>query len=201
MQSYVFKKMYSFLFSKKELQQKDEMLNNKILKIRETLTPHQLEIREDIDDNLISSAGVNILFLDCDYAEKELQNIDLANSPWEKLACILNCCKVLVMAIQQTGAMAGADDFLPVFMYLTTTTSFSRKFRYTVLRANVPHLHSHLSFIDRFTGNIFQLAVSVTCSAQEYRSNESFCFYTHLVCAVSYIEGLMQFFFPSDLLR
>ena len=95
MQSYVFKKMYSFLFSKKELQQKDELLNNKILKIRETLTPHQLEIREDIDDNLISSAGVNILFMDCDYAEKELQNIDLANSPWEKLACILNCCKVL----------------------------------------------------------------------------------------------------------
>lgn len=57
MQTYVFKKMYSFLFSKKELQQKDEQLNNKILKIRETLTPHQLDIRDDIDDDLIYAAG------------------------------------------------------------------------------------------------------------------------------------------------
>ncbi|KAH3760481.1 vacuolar protein sorting-associated protein 9A [Pelomyxa schiedti] len=147
---YVLEHFYQALFVKKELQQRDAFLSDKIAKLQPHLTPKLLDMREDLDHDLIQSA------------ENELMELENSKTPVDKLTSILNCCKVLVLVLQKAGAAAGADDFLPVFIY-------------TVLHANVPHLHSHLNFIERLSDN-------------SSSANEAFCFYTHLVCAATYIE-------------
>ncbi|KAH3758666.1 Vacuolar protein sorting-associated protein 9A [Pelomyxa schiedti] len=146
----IFLRMYNQLFTKKELQIKDTQLSKHIARISPLVRPQNMHLREDLDYDLISAA------------EAELQEMDNVVTPDEKLLCILNCCKVLVNVLQSFGSTAGADDFLPLFIF-------------TVLRANVPRLHSNLSFIDRFSND-------------RGRSSEAYCFYTHLMCAATYIE-------------
>lgn len=46
----------------------------------------------------------------------------------------------------------------------------------TLIRANLPHLHSHLSFIQRFRDR------------NNSHNNEALCFATHLECAAEYVE-------------
>lgn len=51
-------------------------------------------------------------------------------APHEKLLCITNCCQVinnllLNASISENHTLAGADDFLPVLIYVTIKASFS----------------------------------------------------------------------------
>jgi Rab5 GDP/GTP exchange factor len=57
-------------------------------------------------------------------AQKELQKINLYKAPRDKLACILNCCKVINNLLLNASVMSndnppGADEFLPVLIYVT----------------------------------------------------------------------------------
>ena len=75
-------------------------------------------------------------------AMAELQKINTFKAPRDKLVCILNCCKVVtnllnVSAAESDGAPPGADDFLPVLIYV-------------VLRAGVPGLYANLLYIERY---------------------------------------------------
>lgn len=61
-------------------------------------------------------------------AEKELQRINAFKSPREKLLCIMNCCRVinnllLNASMSENIVLAGADDFLPVLIYVMIKAS------------------------------------------------------------------------------
>lgn len=61
-------------------------------------------------------------------AQKELQKINMYKAPRDKLVCILNCCKVINnLLINASIALKdnppGADDFLPVLIYVTLKAS------------------------------------------------------------------------------
>lgn len=75
-------------------------------------------------------------------AEKELQKINAFKAPREKLLCVMNCCKVinnllLNASMSENHVLAGADDFLPVLIYV-------------MIKANPPQLHSNLKFIQLY---------------------------------------------------
>uniref|UniRef100_A0A0A9BK52 VPS9 domain-containing protein n=1 Tax=Arundo donax TaxID=35708 RepID=A0A0A9BK52_ARUDO len=63
-------------------------------------------------------------------------------APRDKLACILNCCKVINNLLLNASIVSnenppGADEFLPVLIYVT-------------IKANPPQLHSNLLYIQRY---------------------------------------------------
>lgn len=64
------------------------------------------------------------LFFYFQLAQKELQKINMYKAPRDKLVCILNCCKVinnllLNASIALNENPPGADEFLPVLIYVT----------------------------------------------------------------------------------
>ncbi|KAK2994841.1 hypothetical protein RJ640_026038, partial [Escallonia rubra] len=75
-------------------------------------------------------------------AQKELQKMNSYKAPRDKLACILSCCKVinnflLSASISSNENPPGADEFLPVLIYVT-------------IKANPQQLHSNLLYIQRY---------------------------------------------------
>lgn len=61
-------------------------------------------------------------------AQKELQKINTYKAPRDKLVCILNCCRVinnllLNVSIGSKDNPPGADDFLPVLIYVVIKVS------------------------------------------------------------------------------
>lgn len=102
-------------------------------------------------------------------AEKELQKVNAFKAPREKLLCILNCCRVinnllLNASMSQNIVLAGADDFLPVLIYIT-------------IKANPPQLHSNLKFIQLYR-------------RQSKLVSEEAYYFTNLVSAKSFIVDL-----------
>lgn len=68
------------------------------------------------------------VFLLVQLAQKELQKINMYKAPRDKLVCILNCCKVinnllLNASIASNENPPGADEFLPVLIYVTIKAS------------------------------------------------------------------------------
>ncbi|XP_058089987.1 vacuolar protein sorting-associated protein 9A-like isoform X3 [Magnolia sinica] len=102
-------------------------------------------------------------------AVKELQKINSSRAPREKLLCILNCCRVinnllLNVSMSTDHIPAGADDFLPVLIYVT-------------IKANPPQLHSNLKFIQLFR-------------RQSKLISEAAYYLTNLISAESFIMAL-----------
>jgi hypothetical protein len=63
-------------------------------------------------------------------AQKELQKINLYKAPRDKLPCILNCCKAINNLLLNASVMSndnppGADEFLPVLIYVTIKVRFT----------------------------------------------------------------------------
>ncbi|CAK7340083.1 unnamed protein product [Dovyalis caffra] len=57
-------------------------------------------------------------------AEKELQKLNAFRAPREKLLCIMSCCRIinnllLNASMSENHVLGGADDFLPVLIYVT----------------------------------------------------------------------------------
>nr|XP_029121848.1 vacuolar protein sorting-associated protein 9A isoform X3 [Elaeis guineensis] len=103
------------------------------------------------------------------FAAKELQKINTFNAPREKLLCIMNCCRIinnllLNISMSSNYVPAGADDFLPVLIYVT-------------IKANPPQLHSNLKFIQLFRRN------SKLVSEVEY-------YLTNLISAETFITNI-----------
>ena len=99
-----------------------------------------------------------------DKAQRELRSIATLPSPDEKLAAVLNACKILIFLLTSAGSPAGADDFLPHLIYVT-------------IKASPPRLSWNLRFIERF------------CDP-EVLSMENLCFFTHLIFTVSFVESI-----------
>ncbi|XP_057987469.1 vacuolar protein sorting-associated protein 9A isoform X4 [Hevea brasiliensis] len=116
-------------------------------------------------------AGATNEEVDCamELAEKELQKINAFKAPREKLLCIMSCCRVinnllLNASISENHALGGADDFLPVLIYVT-------------IKANPPQLHSNLKFIQLYR-------------RQAKLVSEAAYYFTNLVSAKSFIIDL-----------
>ncbi|XP_029130146.1 vacuolar protein sorting-associated protein 9A isoform X2 [Cajanus cajan] len=108
--------------------------------------------------------------IDCalELAEKELLKMNAFKAPHEKVMCIMNCCRVinnlLLNAATSEHVPTGADEFLPVLIYVT-------------IKANPPKLHSNLKFI-----KLYRRQAKLISEAEYY--------FTNLVSAKSFIVDL-----------
>ncbi|KAH3764869.1 vacuolar assembly/sorting protein VPS9 [Pelomyxa schiedti] len=152
MKRHVFGHLYNIVFFNQQLQEHDAKFTEHVAKLKLVVTPETVEISNSVDDTLVQRAA------------QELEGMDTLFTPYEKLACILNACKVVLFSLQSFGSIGGADDFLPSIIYL-------------LIKANLPHVFSNTSFIGRFAG-------------VEDRNDEAYCYYTHLVSASMYIETM-----------
>lgn len=132
LEKYLMTKIYNRVFmSLPEDVKRDEELSEKITLVQQFIRPEYLDIKPTFQNE------TSWLL-----AQKELQKINMYKAPRDKLFCILNCCKVinnllLNASISLSDNPPGADDFLPVLIYVT-------------IKANPPHLHSNLLYIQRY---------------------------------------------------
>ncbi|KAH7568430.1 hypothetical protein JRO89_XS07G0297700 [Xanthoceras sorbifolium] len=125
-------------------------------------------------------------------AEKELLKINAFKAPREKLLCIMSCCRVinnllLNASMSENVVLAGADDFLPVLIYVVIKASSPcwvlqslteiLKRRGYLKYANPPQLHSNLKFIQLYR-------------RQTKLVSEAAYYFTNLVSTKSFIVDL-----------
>ena len=73
---------------------------------------------------VLRSYSCNFPLLMLQLAQKELQKINMYKAPRDKLVCILNCCKVINNLLHNASMASnegthGADEFLPILIYVT----------------------------------------------------------------------------------
>eukprot|EP00850_Spirogloea_muscicola_P014766 SM000108S14210 [mRNA] locus=s108:223287:227396:+ [translate_table: standard] len=136
----------------------DRQLSERMAVLQHFIKPEHL----DIPPNFYNEAAWLL-------AQKELQKINIYKAPRDKLVCILNCCRVinnllLNMSMGSDGNPPGADDFLPVLIFI-------------IIKANPPQLQSNLLYIQRYRHHSRMVS-------------EASYFYTNLVSAVSFVMNL-----------
>lgn len=157
LEKYVMTKLFTRTFASfPEDVKVDEQLHEKIALIQQFVRPENLDIKP-----LFENESSWLL------AQKELQKINMYRAPRDKLVCILNCCKVinnLLTSVSANENPPGADDFLPVLIYVT-------------IKANPPQLHSNLLYIQRFR-------------RQTRLVSEAAYFFTNILSAESFILNI-----------
>ncbi|KAJ6848297.1 vacuolar protein sorting-associated protein 9A-like [Iris pallida] len=159
LEKYVMTKLFNRAFaSLPEDVQSDEELSEKMALLQQFIQPENLDIKP-IFQNETSWL----------LAQKELQKINMYKAPRDKLVCILNCCKVinnllLNVSMASDDNPPGADDFLPVLIYV-------------VIKANPPRLHSNLLYIQRYR-------------RQSRLVSETAYFFTNILSAESFIWNI-----------
>ncbi|XVE60662.1 hypothetical protein DITRI_Ditri05aG0146400 [Diplodiscus trichospermus] len=159
LEKYVTTKLHSRTFaSSAEDVKMDQQISDKISLLQTFLRPQHLDIPP-----VLQNESSWLL------AEKELNKINAFKAPREKLLCIMNCCRVinnllLNASISEDHVLGGADDFLPVLIYVT-------------IKANPPQLHSNLKFIQLYR-------------RQSKLVSEAAYFFTNLLSAKSFIVDL-----------
>ncbi|KAL6997392.1 Vacuolar protein sorting-associated protein 9A [Sarracenia purpurea var. burkii] len=117
LEKYVMTKLFSRTFGSAPDDAKiDQEISEKICLLQHFLRPEHLDIPK-----VFHNEASWLL------AEKELQKINAFKAPREKLLCVLNCCRVinnlLLNASMSENRVPGADDFLPVLIYVTIKAS------------------------------------------------------------------------------
>lgn len=159
LEKYVMTKLYNRAFaSSPEDVRLDEELFEKISLVQKFIKPENLDIKPTFQNE---SSWL--------LAQKELQKINMYKAPRDKLVCILNCCKVinnllLNASIASSDNPPGADEFLPVLIYVT-------------IKANPPQLHSNLQYIQRYR-------------RQSRLVSEAAYFFTNILSAESFISNI-----------
>ncbi|PON76632.1 VPS9 domain containing protein [Parasponia andersonii] len=132
LEKYVMTKLFTRVFASLPDDVKhDDQLSEKMALVQQFIRPENLDIKPNFQNE------TSWLL-----AQKELQKINMYKAPRDKLVCILNCCKVisnllLNASIASNENTPGADEFLPVLIYVT-------------IKANPPQLHSNLLYIQRY---------------------------------------------------
>ncbi|KAL3845580.1 hypothetical protein ACJIZ3_002983 [Penstemon smallii] len=132
LEKYVMTKLFPRVFaSVPEDVKADEQLHEKMALIQQFIRPENLDIKPTFQNE------TSWLL-----AQKELQKINMYKAPRDKLVCILNCCKVISnllinASLASNGDHPGADEFLPVLIYVTIKTRNSIGSRSSLL------LHKH----------------------------------------------------------
>ncbi|CAI0408253.1 unnamed protein product [Linum tenue] len=159
LEKYVMTKLFTRVFASLPDDVKaDEQLSEKMSLIQHFVRPENLDIKPSFENE------TSWLL-----AQKELQKINMCKAPRDKLVCILNCCKVinhllLNASIASNENPPGADEFLPVLIYVT-------------MRANPPQLHSNLLYIQRYR-------------RQSRLVGEAAYFFTNMLSAESFISNI-----------
>lgn len=114
LEKYIMTKLFSRTFAISPEDVKiDQEISEKIHLLQSFLRPEHL----DIPPFLQNEASWLL-------AEKELQKINAFRAPREKLHCIMSCCRIinnllLNASMSENHVLGGADDFLPVLIYVT----------------------------------------------------------------------------------
>ncbi|GLD92090.1 hypothetical protein PINS_up000623 [Pythium insidiosum] len=91
------------------------------------ITPDMLDIKPCMRNEVVWSM-----------AEDELRRINACRAPGDKINCIVRCCSIIFGVLNlsrgDSSNRPGADDFLPVFIYI-------------VLHSKIPRLHSNCEYI------------------------------------------------------
>ncbi|XP_020232709.1 vacuolar protein sorting-associated protein 9A isoform X1 [Cajanus cajan] len=158
LEKYIMTKLFSRTFSSSLEDEKiDNEISEKICLLQTFLKPQHL----DIPPSLHNEPSWLL-------AEKELLKMNAFKAPHEKVMCIMNCCRVinnlLLNAATSEHVPTGADEFLPVLIYVT-------------IKANPPKLHSNLKFI-----KLYRRQAKLISEAEYY--------FTNLVSAKSFIVDL-----------
>ncbi|KAG7381190.1 vacuolar protein sorting-associated protein 9 [Phytophthora pseudosyringae] len=132
-EKYVMDKVSDIPFNQlKECQQwgkEDEALLRR-MQLLSFITPAMLDIKPCMRNEVVWSM-----------AEDELRRINSFRSPGDKINCIVRCCSVIFSVLNlsrgDSGSRPGADDFLPVFIYI-------------VLHSQIPRLHSNCEYISAY---------------------------------------------------
>uniref|UniRef100_A0A1D1ZJE0 Vacuolar protein sorting-associated protein 9A n=1 Tax=Anthurium amnicola TaxID=1678845 RepID=A0A1D1ZJE0_9ARAE len=159
LEKYVMTKLFNRAFaSLPEDVKHDEELYEKMALVQQFIRPENLDIKPTFRNE------TSWLL-----AQKELQKINMYKAPRDKLVCILNCCKVinnllLNASIASSDNPPGADEFLPVLIYVT-------------IKANPPQLYSNLLYIQRYR-------------RQSRLVSEAAYFFTNILSAESFIWNI-----------
>ncbi|KAK9270867.1 hypothetical protein L1049_026453 [Liquidambar formosana] len=159
LEKYVMTKLFTRVFASLPDDVKlDDQLFEKMALIQQFIRPENLDIKPNFQNE------TSWLL-----AQKELQKINMYKAPRDKLACILNCCKVINNLLYHASIASnenppGADEFLPVLIYVT-------------LKANPPQLHSNLLYIQRYRRQSRLVA-------------EAAYFFTNMLSAESFISNI-----------
>ncbi|XP_010063331.1 vacuolar protein sorting-associated protein 9A [Eucalyptus grandis] len=159
LEKYVMTKLFSRVFASHPDDVKlDEDLSEKMALVQQFIRPENLDITPTFQNE------TSWLL-----AQKELQKINMCKAPRDKLVCILNCCKVINnllinASIASNENPPGADEFLPVLIYVT-------------IKASPPQLHSNLLYIQRYRRQSRLVA-------------EAAYFFTNMLSAESFISNI-----------
>lgn len=159
LEKYVMTKLFNRAFaSLPEDVQHDEELFEKMTLLQQFIRPENLDIKPEFQNE------TSWLL-----AQKELQKINMYKAPRDKLVCILSCCRVinnllLNVSISSDANPPGADEFLPVLIYVT-------------IKANPPQLHSNLVYIQRYR-------------RQTRLVSEAAYFFTNILSAESFVNSI-----------
>ncbi|KAH0851914.1 hypothetical protein HID58_094383 [Brassica napus] len=159
LEKYVMTKLFPRVFaSNTEDVISDEKLFQKMSLVQQFISPEYLDIKPTFQNE------TSWLL-----AQKELQKINMYKAPRDKLVCVLNCCKVinnllLNASIASNENTPGADEFLPVLIYVT-------------IKANPPQLHSNLLYIQRYR-------------RESKLVGEAAYFFTNILSAESFISNI-----------
>ncbi|KAL9432264.1 hypothetical protein AB3S75_027309 [Citrus x aurantiifolia] len=159
LEKYVMTKLFSRTFASTSEDVKiDQEISEKICLLQTFLRPEHLDI-----STFLQNEASWLL------AEKELQKINAFKAPREKVLCIMNCCRIinnllLNASISENVELGGADDFLPVLIYI-------------IIKANPPQLHSNIKFIQLYR-------------RQAMLVSEAAYYFTNLVSAKTFILDL-----------
>lgn len=159
LEKYLMTKLFNHAFgSLPEDAKHDQELSEKMSLVQQFIRPEHLDIQPNFQNE------TSWLL-----AQKELQKINAYKAPRDKLVCILNCCRVinnllLNVSMATNDNPPGADDFLPVLIYVT-------------IKANPPQLHSNLLYIQQYR-------------RQSWLVSEAAYFFTNLVSAESFIKNM-----------
>ncbi|CAN6284835.1 unnamed protein product [Urochloa humidicola] len=159
LEKYVMTKLFNRVFaSVPEDVKSDEELFEKMSLLQQFIRPENLDIKPEYQNE------TSWLL-----AQKELQKINMFKAPRDKLSCILNCCKVINNLLLNASIVSndnppGADEFLPVLIYVT-------------IKANPPQLHSNLLYIQRYR-------------RQTRLVSEAQYFFTNILSAESFIWNI-----------
>ena len=158
LEKYLLTKLHPRIFAAYPVdRERDEVLEQRMVALGRFVEPGHLDIPERARDPAAWAM-----------AEEELRKINMYKAPRDKIVCVLNCCRIInnvLATAAQEGEAAGADDFLPVLIYVT-------------IHAAPERLDSNLQYIQRFR------------RAARLYEGEGAYFYTNLVSAASFVETI-----------
>ncbi|KAH8097497.1 hypothetical protein JL720_388 [Aureococcus anophagefferens] len=137
LEKYVMSKVGGLAFEAVRDDGRDAELRRRCRALSRFVTPGHLDVKAHLCNEVV----LNI-------ARDELRRMDHSRAPADKVDCVVRCASMIFSVLNLARAenssrkgtsesRAGADDFLPIFIYV-------------VLHADVPRLHSNCDYVEAF---------------------------------------------------